>query len=83
MLISLYPVPEDPDKPVLPTGQFEGEVWSQWINSVRRRSEARPGLETLVVCAFITAMHDPSCKLLHDSPIRALETSKFRPKDVV
>jgi hypothetical protein len=46
---------------VLPKLEVDIVRWTQWMNAISRAAETRPGLETLIVCAFISAMHHPSC----------------------
>jgi hypothetical protein len=47
---------------MLPKLEVDIVRWTQWMNAVSRAAETKPGLETLIVCAFISAMHHPSCK---------------------
>ena len=61
-IVDLCPVAEESDQTVLPRAKIEGGSWTQLMQSVRSRAGSRPGLETLVICAFITATHDPSCE---------------------
>ena len=46
----------------LPEMEVDVVRWTQWKDAVTRAAETRPGLETLIVCAFISAMHHPACE---------------------
>ena len=46
----------------LPELMIEGHVGAKWWQTVRQVAESRPGLETLVLSAIITAMHDTQCE---------------------
>ena len=71
VFLCLYPVPQESgEQPLLPKVEVDHRRWSQWLNGVRGVAEVRTGLETVVVCAFITAMHHPSCKLKYCLPFQ-------------
>ena len=46
----------------LPRVEVDTVRWNQWKTAVSRAAETRPGLETMIVSAFISAMHHPCCK---------------------
>lgn len=59
--VSIVPVDSDKEQG-LPQLQVEGLSWSLWWHTVREVAQSRPGLETIVVSAFIIATHDLQCE---------------------
>jgi hypothetical protein len=57
----ILPVEAEPQQ-ILPQLHVEGPAWTHWKKTVREVAEVRPGLETLVISAVITAMHDSQCE---------------------
>ena len=53
-------VQESQTLPELKVDEQVGEQWWQTVEKIA--AESRPGLETVVLSAIITAMHNPDCE---------------------
>lgn len=58
----LCSVPVEPEWQALPELEVDERVVSQWWQVVEQAAKSRPGLETVVVSAVITAMHHLDCE---------------------
>lgn len=52
----------EPEWQALPELEVDEHVVAQWWQVVEKAAESRPGLETVVVSAIITAMHHHDCE---------------------
>ena len=71
MLLCVYlcSVPVEPEWQALPELEVDEHVVAQWWQVVEKAAESRPGLETVVVSAIVTAMHHLGCEYNHLSLI--------------
>ena len=62
--VAVTAAPQVSNLQALPELRVDVQEQVQWWHAVGKVEQTRPGLQTLVVCAIITAMHSPLCESL-------------------